>query len=126
MSDGFLNFEHRSQPVVSGEHFRRRLTRNAMAAGALIAGSLAVGMVGYRVTEGYTWIDAYLSASMILSGMGPVGEVRTTAGKLFAGTYALYSGLVVVFSASLVLAPLVHRFFHRLHVDSEETGEAKN
>jgi hypothetical protein len=117
MPERFLAFEHRSRPLASARRFRRRLLRNGAAALGLVAVSLAIGMVGYRAIEGYAWVDAFLSASMILSGMGPVGEVRSTAGKLFAGCYALYSGLVLVLSASLVLAPLVHRLLHRLHVE---------
>jgi hypothetical protein len=125
MPDCLLAFEHKSEPIASRKRFIRRLGRNLAAAAILIAISLAIGMGGYMATEGYSFVDAYLSAAMILSGMGPVGEVRTTAGKVFAGSYALYSGLVLVLLAGLILAPLVHRLFHYMHVDysSDDSDE---
>jgi hypothetical protein len=117
MFDPLLAFEHKNEPIASRKRFLYRFGRNLASAAILIAISLAGGIGGYMVTEHYSLLDAYLSAAMILSGMGPVGEVHTTAGKLFAGSYALYSGLVLVVSASLILAPLLHRFLHYLHVD---------
>jgi hypothetical protein len=70
-----------------------------------------------RILEGLSWLDAFLNAAMILGGMGPVDPVRTSAGKLFAGCYALYSGLVVLVTAGLILAPIAHRILHRFHVE---------
>lgn len=90
---------------------------------AVIGGSLLVGMWGYREREGLPWIDAVVNASMILSGMGPIGEPRTTSGKLFAGLYALYSGLAVILVAGITFAPLVHRVSHRFHLDLHERDE---
>lgn len=77
-------------------------------------------MFGYHATEGLSWIDALLNASMILGGMGPVSEIRTTAGKLFASAYALFSGVLFLAVAGVLLAPLVHRMLHRLHLESGE------
>jgi hypothetical protein len=86
----------------------------------LIAISLLAGMVGYHTLVGLPWIDAFLSASMILSGMGPLASPATFAGKLFAGLYALYSGLALILVAGIILAPVAHRLFH--HFPLEETG----
>jgi hypothetical protein len=80
-------------------------------------GSLALGMVGYRLFEGMSWLDAYLNAAMLLGGMGPVGELHHPAGKIFAGLYAMFSGLVLLVSVGVLLAPLFHRFLHRFHLD---------
>lgn len=82
----------------------------------LILGSLAAGMLGYREFENMSWIDAFANASMILSGMGPLASPQTLGGKLFAGLYALYSGLMLILVAGVVFAPVVHRFMHRFHV----------
>ena len=80
--------------------------------------SLAVGMCGYHFLERLPWIDALLNASMILGGMGPVDPLKTSAGKLFASFYALYSGLAIISVAGLLLAPVVHRLLHKFHVDN--------
>lgn len=76
-------------------------------------------MLGYHYFEEMAWIDAFANASMILSGMGPIGEVRSWSGKLFAGCYALYSGLVLIAAAGIVAAPIFHRILHRFHMDDE-------
>ena len=80
---------------------------------------LAVGMGGYAYFEGMSFADAYVNAAMILSGMGPIGELKSTAGKIFAGSYAIFSGLVIVIATGFVLAPLFHRVLHRFHVEQE-------
>jgi hypothetical protein len=85
------------------------------AAAALVALSLVGGMWGYEHYEGLGWRDAFVNAAMLLGGMGPVNALRTDAGKVFAGCYALYAGLVFLVVAGLLLAPLVHRLLHRLH-----------
>ncbi len=86
----------------------------------LIGGSLAIGILGYRYIEGMGWIDSYLNAAMLLGGMGPVPpDLHTRAGKLFAGAYALYAGIVVLAAASILLAPVFHRFIHRFHLKEE-------
>ena len=87
---------------------------------ALVIVSLAVGMAGYHGYEGLPWIDAFLNASMILSGMGPLLQPATTGGKLFAGFYALYSGLAVLVIAGVIFGPVVHRFLHRFHLEAKD------
>jgi hypothetical protein len=95
--------------------------RHAAIAALPVVGSLASGIRGFRLTEGYTWIDCILNASMLLGGMGQVGALTTTAGKLFASVFAIYSGLMVLAIAGLIAAPVAHRILHRLHLQSEES-----
>jgi hypothetical protein len=97
------------------QQFISRVLRNFALGFSLILGSLLLGMMGYHHFENMSWIDAYVNASMILSGMGPVSELKTDAGKIFAGTYALFSGIFFLISIAIVVAPLFHRFFHKLH-----------
>lgn len=80
-------------------------------------------MLGYHVLEGLSWIDSFLNASMLLSGMGPMMEPKTYGGKLFAGLYALYSGLVIIMVAGITFAPVVHRLFHRFHLETDQSDE---
>ncbi len=112
-------FEHYSKPLIPRADYHRRLVGAAGLALLLIVVSLGVGMVGYHAIEGMSWIDAYLSAAMILSGMGPVGEPLSTEGKLFAGTYALYSGFVALICVGVLGAPVLHRFLHRFHIEED-------
>jgi hypothetical protein len=110
-------FEHRSQPLLSRGAFMRRLASSASLGVGLIAVSLFIGMLGYHVFERLAWIDSFLNASMLLGGMGPVEELQTYAGKLFAGMYALYCGLAVIMVAAIMFAPIVHRLLHGFHVE---------
>jgi hypothetical protein len=114
-------YEPHHAPLAARRRFLRRLLYNFGIAMAVIAVSLGVGMGGYRYFEGMDWIDAYLNAAMLLGGMGPVEpQLRTTSGKLFAGLYALYAGMVVLVAASILIAPLFHRFLHRFHLEEDE------
>jgi hypothetical protein len=112
-------FENRSQRPLPAHLFRRRLLRCFMLAGAIVGVSLAIGMFGYRTTEGMSWLDAYVNAAMILSGMGPLASPQTIAGKLFAGTYALFSGLILLVTVGIIGAPLVHRLMHTFHTSEK-------
>ena len=120
-----MKFETRRQRLASPEVFRRRLVRSFAVGSLMVAVSLAVGMVGYGVTESLTPLDAFLNASMILSGMGPLHNPKTDAGKLFAGIYALYSGFAVLVIAGVTFAPAIHRVLHRFHLadDKDEENE---
>lgn len=111
-------YEHHAQPVIPAHQFLIRLAHSGIIALALIAVSLFVGMVGYRILEGLSWIDAFLNAAMLLGGMGPVNTPVTFGGKLFAGVYALYCGLAVILAAGVILAPVAHRVLHRFHMES--------
>src|SRR5262245_16486598 len=84
----------------------------------LAAGGLVIGMAGYSYFEGMSAPDAFVNAAMILSGMGPVGELKFTAGKIFAGCYALLSGLIIIIATSFLLAPVFHKVLHRFHIES--------
>ena len=110
-------FEHRAQPMLPARQFMARLAHSGSVALALVAVSLLAGVAGYRIFEGLSWIDAFLNASMLLGGMGPVNAPVSFAGKLFAGVYALYCGLAVIAVAGIVLAPVAHRILHRFHLE---------
>jgi hypothetical protein len=110
-------FENRSQRLLSRQAFLRRLAGCAAVSFGAIVLSLGIGMVGYSVFEKMSLVDAFVNAAMILSGMGPVGNLTTDAGKIFAGCYALFSGLVFVSALGLVVAPIFHRFIHKFHLE---------
>lgn len=93
------------------------LTRNAFIGVIMIASALFIGMCGYHLTEGMSWVDSFMNAAMILSGMGPAAAIATTGGKLFAGFYALFSGLVFVAIVAIMLAPAIHKFFRKIHLE---------
>lgn len=113
--------------LISVSESRRRFARNLGRALLVWVGlgvvGMAIGMVGYMATEGMGAVDAYVNAAMILSGMGPVGELKTTAGKIFAGSYALFSGLFVVIATGFVLAPVMHHVLHRFHVEQGKSED---
>ena len=113
-------FERRGQPVAPRHRFIIRLAHSGIIALALLAVSLFVGMVGYHVLEGVSWVDAFLNAAMLLGGMGPVTVPVTFGGKLFAGLYALYCGLAVILVAGVILAPVAHRILHTFHLESRD------
>ena len=107
-------YEHRSHPVLSTERFAKRLLWHFGYALLLLAVSLGGGMIGFHILGSMDWLDAFLNASMLLSGMGPVSVFHTEALKLFAGFYALYSGLAFAASLGILATPVVHRIGHRL------------
>ena len=114
-------YEDRKSPLLPRGRFLRRLAVHAVFAVALILGSLVLGMAGYMYFEALRWRDAFLNAAMLLGGMGPVDAPKTDGGKLFAGLYALYAGLVFLIGVGLVFTPIAHRLMHRYHLD--ETSE---
>ena len=114
-----FDFEHRHQPLASKDRFTSRVSRSAMWAAAVITFWELAGMAGYMGFEGMSPVDAFVNAAMILSGMGPVTVLNTTGGKLFAGLYAIASGLLIFAIAGLILAPLFHRVLHRFHVPED-------
>jgi hypothetical protein len=116
------DFEHRNEPLASMGEFIKRMARFAALATGIILVSLGIGIVGYHYLEGLSWIDSLLNASMILGGMGPVNPLRTTAGKLFASFYALFSGMVFLVAVGVLIAPIFHRFLHHFHLEIEEGG----
>lgn len=109
-------YESRTRPMLSRAAFAGRIAQHASLVLLLIVVSMAIGMVGFHAIEHMGWLDAFFNASMLLGGMGPVFEAPlSSAGKLFAGLYALYCGLAVIAAMSIMLAPVVHRVMHRLH-----------
>jgi hypothetical protein len=113
-------YERKHEKLISRSAFLLRLIRHAGIALIIVFGSLAIGMAGYRGFEKLSWTDSFLNAAMILGGMGPVNALQTHAGKLFAGVYALFSGLVVLAVAGLLFAPLFHRLLHYFHLEMEK------
>ncbi|MEY2891313.1 MAG: hypothetical protein RJA98_1221 [Pseudomonadota bacterium] len=113
-------YENKSSPLLSRPQFVRRVLLHLLLSQLLVAVSLGMGMAGYMHFEGLVAIDAFLNAAMLLGGMGPVDALHTAAGKLFAGFYALYAGLVFIVTLGLVLTPMVHRLLHTLHVDDAD------
>jgi len=116
-----LAYEHVSQPVAQLPRYLRRQLRSLGIGMVLVLIALLAGMVGYHRLVALSWIDSFLNASMILSGMGPMAAPTTDAGKIFAGVYALFSGITVLAIAGVIAAPLVHRFLHRMHADADES-----
>jgi hypothetical protein len=108
-------YESHHQPPLDRQRFAHRVLRHLAAAIGLLLMSLAIGMLGYVLFERLSWVDAFLNAAMLLGGMGPVNAPLTQAGKLFAGLYALYAGLVFLLMAALIFTPLLHRVLHRFH-----------
>jgi hypothetical protein len=121
-----MHFEHRREPILPLPQFVLRLARSFGVGLILVVVSLAVGIVGYHRLLTLSWIDAFVNAAMILSGMGPLAVPQTFAAKLFAGLYALYSGLAVLAIAGIVFAPVVHRFLHYLHADPDDQHQQRS
>ena len=114
-----LRFERRHDQLAPVPIFVERLIASLAIALALIAFALAIGIAGYHSLGKLDWVDSLLEASMILGGMGPVSTLTGDGVKIFASLYALFSGLVFVGVMGIVLAPVVHRFLHKFHVDEE-------
>lgn len=113
-------YEHRSAPLMPKAQFILRVFTHGAIAIALLSASILMGMAGYMHFEQLAWRDAFLDSAMLLGGMGPVHPPATPGGKLFAGFFALYAGLVFIVTAGLLLAPTMHRVLHRLHLDEGE------
>jgi hypothetical protein len=116
-------FEHRHEELLPRRSFLRRLAKYAMISLGIIIVSLVIGMIGYHMFEGFSWVDSFLNAAMLMGGMGPVGALHTDAGKIFAGIYALYCGLVVLVAIAIFAAPVFHRFLHHFHLEGEHKNE---
>jgi len=112
-------YESRKQRPLATSSFAQRLLVHGGMAVAVLLVSLGLGMVGYHALEHLSWTDAFLNAAMLLGGMGPVNAPVSEAGKLFAGCYALYCGLVFIVTAGLLFTPILHRLIHRFHWDDK-------
>lgn len=113
-------YENKNQPLLAPARFLKRVAKNLLFAFIVIAVCLVIGILGYHYSAGIGWLDSLHNASMILSGMGPVVTIDTVPGKWFSSFYALFSGVVFITNIGIVLAPLAHRIFHRLHLDDKE------
>ena len=111
-------FEHRRQALLPRRVFFTRLARCAAIGLLIIFGSLGLGMLGYHWFAQMSWVDSFVNAAMILSGMGPLDPLQSARGRLFAGFYALYSGLALIMSTGIIFAPLIHRFLHKFHLEA--------
>ena len=116
-----FHFEKRGQALAPKEKFRSRLAFNIAAGSLTVALALAIGMAGYGYFAQMSPVDAFLNSAMILSGMGPMGGLKSVGRKIFAGSYAIFSGLLIVIATGFVLAPMFHRVLHKFHV--EEKGD---
>ena len=111
-------FEKHHESLASRTQYLLRIARNITWGILFIILALWVGMLGYHFFEKMPWVDAFVNAAMILSGMGPFGPMSSSAGKIFAGFYALFSGLTFILIIGVIFAPIVHRFFHKIHLDT--------
>jgi len=115
-----MTFEHRKQKVISFPQFLQRMGRYALFSGALIMCSVLGGTLGYHFLADLTWIDSFHMSCMILTGMGPVIEMKTAGAKIFSSLFALYSGVAFLSITAVFFAPIVHRFLHILHVENDD------
>ncbi len=112
-------FEHHQQTLLPPREFIRRLGWSVTAGIILILFSLSIGMAGYHFLGGLAWIDAFLDAAMILSGMGPLSPLHGDAAKIFAGCYAIYCGIALIATTGVILAPVIHRGLHKFHLERD-------
>jgi hypothetical protein len=112
-------YERHSEKLISRMAFARRMANHSGYATVLVAASLAIGMLGYHIFDELAWQDAFVDASMLLGGMGPVNPLHGTSAKLFAGLFALYAGLVFLALTALMLAPVFHRVLHAFHAEGK-------
>jgi hypothetical protein len=115
-----MEFEHRKQKVVPMSQFLKRMGRYGLVAATLIFFSVSLGTIGYHLFGQLKWLDSFHMASMILTGMGPVAEMETDGAKLFSSFFALYSGVAFLSITAVFFAPIVHRFLHILHVETDQ------
>ena len=112
-------YEHHSKPLLPKKAFYKRLFSNVLWGIGIVFVSLLIGILGYHFFANLGWIDSLLNASMILTGMGPVNPMITSAGKLFASFYAIFSGVVFLTTIAFVIAPVAHRFLHKFHLQEK-------
>ena len=118
-------FERRHEPLLPLRDFVMRVGRSLLVSLCVVAFALGLGVLGYHYVAEFTWVDSLLNASMILSGMGPVGDFKNDSGKVFASLYALFSGLVFITVAGIIVAPVAHRLLHWFHIEEEEVKRQK-
>lgn len=112
--------EKKHHALLPRKKFFLKLGRSIIIGWLVILIALFIGICGYHYFEKMSWVDAFVNAAMILSGMGPLGTLSTQAGKIFAGCYALFSGLAFIVIIGIIFAPVIHRFFHAIHLDYDK------
>ena len=112
-------FEHHTIPLLPRREYFQRLARHAALGLTVIVVALGIGMAGYHAFENLPWVDAFVNAAMILSGMGPVATLQTEGGKIFAGCYALFSGLALIAILGIIFGPVIHRALHKFHLEDQ-------
>ena len=118
-------FESRKQQPLPIPKFIRRISICLASAASILGFALLVGLIGYHFIAGFSWVDAFLEASMILTGMGPIGTLKDTGSKIFASLYALFSGLIFLTCIAVILAPVLHRILHKFHIDEEDIKKSR-
>lgn len=116
-------FERREDKLLPLHRFSKRMAVYGGVSGSIVLLSLGIGMLGYHLFAGLSWIDSFLNASMILTGMGPVDQMTGTGAKMFAGIYALFSGVIFLSASAVFLSPVVHRALHSFHLDLDEEDD---
>jgi len=119
-------YESRHHPLLPRHKFYARMRRHSLLSFIALGGSMLIGMAGYHFLEDLGWVDSYVNAAMILSGMGPLDPIKTTAGKLFAGTYSLFSGVVFLTTVGFFLMPIIHRLLHKFHLESAREAKRED
>ena len=112
-------YEHRTKPLLPKSKFYVRIFVHLLGAVSIVIISLFIGIIGYHYTENLSLLDSLLNASMILGGMGPISDLHTAGGKIFASAYALFSGIIFLIIIGLLFAPFFHRFLHKFHIDTD-------
>lgn len=116
-------YERKSQHLLPIRQFYQRVVKNILLALFIFFICMVIGVVGFCLTAGASWIDAFHNSAMLLSGMGPVlPNYPTTGSKLFSSFYALFGGIVFITNIGVILAPIMHRIFHRLHLEEDATS----
>ena len=115
-----IMFESKKQRLLPLSNFIRRMVICMTFAAGILSFALGLGVLGYHFIAGFAWVDAFLEASMILTGMGPVGQLHSSGAKVFAALYALFSGLIFLSCIAVTLAPVLHRILHRFHIDEAD------
>jgi hypothetical protein len=121
-----LNFEKRHQPLLPRNVYLRRLILTATISILLLTVWMLIGMTGYHVLAGLNWVDSFLNAAMIVGGMGPVDLLKSSAAKVFAGFYAIFSGVLFLSAFAIMAAPIFHRFLHKFHLEASERNTKKS
>lgn len=120
MESKVKKFEHYKNPLLSKKEFYKRVLKYVSVSMSLLGVSLLIGILGYHFLGELSWVDSFLNASMILTGMGPVNPMVNNLGKIFAACYALFSGIAFLSIISVFMAPFIHRFLHKFHIAPDE------